>query len=1324
MVSTRGGARTGSDEPAETELKLRKKPVRKAAATTKTKAAPAAKTTRSKKIERGHEDEAADELQNDETTAASKVTRKARAKKDDVSTTTTTARTSKPAAATRARTAATNTASKGRPTRTANSDETATETPDLPPPTQPRAARATRATASTRATAAKEKVAPLSPKKITQVSKAPARSTRNTNAKASSGKEDGKAAAKGKPATRRRGVSDENADVPKLSPSTAEQQAEEVKPKQTLQSKPSARKPAAKAAPEPETIEVDNDTPMSTRPTTPADSPQPGHSDDENDGSEHGIEDVESDDGAEIEISADELCGPKTPMKRLSPRERSKYESAQKDRLAEDVPMKTPARRFQVLGSQGGTPQTQKPYCKPSLPMSEVRPMTVARACDRAMVFPKLQPLALPRALKEAEETADGETTITDMEPSEMSNDISEGGDEATQPVDSQHSLTPAQAAVSIDGNDDSYLEDCEDTPTDVTTVSIEKHDNIEIPFQMEGLSNTDVSVEVEDEDETENAKEDAPNETFGEFNNVTIPFEMKDLSIVDVDGEIEDEADHAGSEDPNETIVMDEPDIGNNLNSQIDASLESEESVIVRHDMAPQSDESFTCDDSMEDSLLPTTTPKPETIVWENLREDVTIPFNFDSILPASRTSSSHEPDEPLNLACEERATAEGGSEVMEGVADEPSMSDVDMDMTLANTQYQRQSFGDVRLSVDATVNLSDFLDMSSLAEQPGPKIPSQAIIDQEDVDMDGTQAETNEDDHSHDLPVVMSPQHSATPAKTPSTPARETMPALPSVPQQEPQQMPELNTPHYAMPTIAFRRKSLPAIVYHTPMKNGARPKTSDGASIARIANPFVNLSAAQDQSQQGMTPFRRRLSMAQGSGSDSRPQTPSVGTPAESASRKTPRSSGRASMAATPRTSQTLRTSQTPRRSHTPRTSSRLSVRPTPKERFPGLPPRQTYEELASTPTAKTPTQSVPSTAKSSIKERFPALPPAEQYEDLVKTPTSDHASEAASSTPQIDQLSTPAVQQKERYPGLPHRRTYEEHARTAVPASRFRTPSQSPAKRPVTVQKPASLRKVALRASGSHTPVKTPLRAPAMTPGQVPLTPHPGAPLKGVNAYVDIFLNDGSSANSTYIAVLHSLGAKTTKTFNDRVTHVVFKEGSPATMQRLRLHNKQVMDSGKGKPIFCVNGRWVNDSNSEGARMDEDDEAYAVDVDDQRASKRRRKSMEPTSLLNIGGNVVRDTSRKSSLGRSSLGRALKADSPSVESPSMSMSNDNAEKENSVDSSFGDESPATPAYLAAPDSLVQQTAPMNRVKKLDFDAQEQAKNRRLTFWDGGEF
>lgn len=1257
MVSTRGGARTGADEQVETELKLRKKPVRKAATTTKTaKAAPAAKTTRAKKIEPAHEDEDADELQEDEISTAPKVTRRGRAKKDDTKTTTAAAQ-SKPATTARAR--ATTTTKKAPATRTTKADKPEAFTPDLQPPAQSKPARATRATASTRATAAKERAPPLSPKKITQVSKAPARTNKATNSKPSTGKDGGKAAVKPRAATRRRIVSDENAGVPELRPSTPEkEQTEELDPKQTANGRSAAGKSPAKPVYEPETIEIDNDndTPMSTRPTTPADSPRLEPDEDHEDVSLQELDDADSDGGEEVEVSADELCGPKTPMKRLSPNERSKFASAQKGRYSEEVPMKTPARRFLVLGSQGGTPQTQKPYCKPSAPLSDVRPTTVARARDRAMVFPKLQPLTLPRALEELDESVDDESHAMSA------------GDE--------------QAAA-----------DEQDVPTE--DQSFNDEDSGDIAIHVESVPAEHVNHIVERD-------------------NVTIPFQMKDLSIVDVD-DTEGDAELAEEDDPDETIVMDDQDMGNIMESQLDASLGSEESVIVRHDMAAEAEESFACDESMEDIRIPTTTPKPETIMWENLREDITIPFNFDSVLSPSRAAALGNLDGPVSSVADELVEAQENSEAMVTDADDSITNEEKMDMTLANPQYQRQSFGDVRLSVDATVNLSDFLDMSSLTEQPFQALPPQAEVDNEDLEVGVLEADEGNDNGAlHEMTMPMSPQHLATPVKVPTTPAREILPALPDVPQQEPESMREPDTPHYAMPTIAFRRKSLPAIVYHTPVKNGSRPKTSDGASIARIAKPFAIMPPGQNSSQVDASPVRRRLSTAQAFGSMSRPQTPGVASPARLSSGKTPQTSGRKSVA------------------QTPRTSSRLSVRPTPKERFPGLPCRQTYEELASTPTGKTPRQSMPSAAKSSTKERFPALPPAEKYEDLVKTPASS-VKQATPATPQVEQHFTPPVevghdliQQEERYPGLPHRRTYEEHARTAMPTSRFRTPSQSPAKRPATVQRHASLRKVALKAStptGSRTPIKTPLRAPAMTPGQT-LTPHPGAPLRGVNAYVDVFLNDGSSANSTYIAVLHSLGAKTTKTFNDRVTHVVFKEGSPATLQRLRLHNKQVADSAKGKAIFCVNGRWVNDSNSEGARMDESDEAYAVDIEDQRASKRRRKSMEPTSLLNIGGNVVRDTNRKSSLGRSSLGRALKADSPSMDSPSMPMSIDVVEKENSVDISFGEDSPDTPAYLADPDSLVQQTAPMNRVRKLDFDAQEQAKNRRLTFWDGGEF
>ena len=312
-------------------------------------------------------------------------------------------------------------------------------------------------------------------------------------------------------------------------------------------------------------------------------------------------------------------------------------------------------------------------------------------------------------------------------------------------------------------------------------------------------------------------------------------------------------------------------------------------------------------------------------------------------------------------------------------------------------------------------------------------------------------------------------------------------------------------------------------------------------------------------------------------------------------------------------------------------------------------------------------------------------------------------------------EFDMQAAPSPQQAlpERFPGMPSRPTYEAH--TAMPATRFRTPSrQSPIKRPATTQKPTSLRKIALKAAS--TPMKAPLKAPAETPGQVPMTPHPSAPLRDVIALVDVYTHDGVCASQSFAMLLKRLGAKTTKTFNENVTHVVYKEGGPKVLSALRIHNKQVAESGKGREIFCVNSRWVNDCDTQGHRMPETDEEYAVELDDyQRTAKRRRKSMEPMSLLKTnGGNIIRD--RKSSAGRVSIGRAsMKGVFDSPEETSMFNV---ADKENSEDGS----EPATPAYLKEPSALIQQTVPAKKMHKLDFG--NDSKQRRLTFADGLEF
>jgi len=340
------------------------------------------------------------------------------------------------------------------------------------------------------------------------------------------------------------------------------------------------------------------------------------------------------------------------------------------------------------------------------------------------------------------------------------------------------------------------------------------------------------------------------------------------------------------------------------------------------------------------------------------------------------------------------------------------------------------------------------------------------------------------------------------------------------------------------------------------------------------------------------------------------------------------------------------------------------------------------------------------------------RFPRLPPKEAYEIPVDTKI-----EPQPTTPQA------------RFPRLPPKQTYNEHASTVIAPSRFRSPAHASPRRPATSQKPVNLRKVALKSAapgyGSHTPVKTPLKAPAETPGQVPMTPHPGAPLRGVVALVEVFTLDGASASAPFVSLLQRLGARTTKSWSERVTHVIFKDGSPTTLQRVRLNNKEVETTRKGFTIHCVNSRWVSDCDASGSRVDEDDDAYAVDVTEvPRGGNRRRKSMEPSALVNIGGNIVRD---RKSIGRQSIGRsAMRPDlldrqgEDDVEFTPVAKWNGLQDDEDFED----DESElSTPDYLAAPDKLVQMTAPSNRVRKLDLQ-KDAGKNRRMTsFWEGGE-
>ncbi|OQO12764.1 hypothetical protein B0A48_02228 [Cryoendolithus antarcticus] len=1069
---------------------------------------------------------------------------------------------------------------------------------------------------------------PLSPKKITQVNGTRSRGkTASTDATT-------KAQVKPKPqitarTTRRRNVSDENEDVLNLHPSIdLDSDAEIAEPVKPMLRPASPAKPSPQNRAEP--VE-ESEASMSSRPTTPSDSAAPvfrqpvDYTEDAVDGA---VSDVDEDEHVtHHSASEDELCGPKTPMKRaVGGNNVQFYNSAQKSRNA----------------------PTPLPSVACTVTARFISPVAEAQS----------SPAAMPR--HQSRDTA--EKAVAEHEMSESYDDTQVvGSDIGTmhhEPLCTHDD--PNETIVISDGEADSSLTTLSSTPQP----PVPTHDLYVAPSVPSSVSQT-----------------------------LSTPM----------------------------------------------ATYESDDSIMispVRAHSQPEYDEEDFEDASLEDDsevMVETSASlEPETIPWGNLRQDITIPVNFDLHFADVRSPAAQQSQNPHEESLD--------------------MSDMRPTRLVATNTYRTAS--PVR---DQTVNLNDFIDFGALAE-PTQRIelPLPAAVDyesgeeseeEEEVDWFAQEApvahpqDAEETEAEYDLDevtVVITRRVTSTPA--PAADESFINLSIKDVPQEveqpvnsyavydaapddteEPEESAgnmadaaeasEMSVPHYALPTVAFdaRRKSLPAFGQHTPVKPGSRPNTSDGASIARVARPF----------EQPWWTHSRRQSTSSGVAA-----TPMRLTAHKSTSTSTSDLRGDFS--------------------GTPSRIAQRSAQQTPRERFPRLAPQDDYERHAQTvagPTRyQTPVQKVTPRAATALRpkaivdqagsttrittpsatprSRYPRLAAKEVPKPALATPAQSASgtttltaqdprsiSTIAAATP-VPDVRAPAATPRQRFPRLAAKNSYSEHAATVSAVSRFRTPTQASPKRPSTTLRPQS------------TPIKTPLKpAGQATPARAAMTPHPSAPLRGAMILVEIFTLDGASASAPFIALLHRLGARTTKNWSERVTHVVFKDGSPTTMQRVRLHNKDVESTAKGTKVHCVNSRWVSDCESEGGRCDETDEAYAVDVTEvPRGGSRRRKSMEPSALINIGGNVVKD--RKSSLGgRSSVGRTSFGRSPlkalTFESPVKSA----VEKENVDESSLAEE-PATPAYLAAPDKLVQMTAPMKRVKKLELNA---GQGRRLTsLWD----
>ena len=400
MVATRRGARTGPADEVQTEdasLTLRKKPVRRATASTtaktaapapKTRATRATKATKAAEVVEPEQEDGEDELQITEEAPKPITTRATRAKKAETVAPEPTrkTRTTKPAPAPLPK----------RSTRTATAKpaEEQQETQQAPAAS----AKPTLVAKPARQTRAKTPAAqsPLSPKKITQVSRVRTRGANSTE------EEKAKPATKTRAAigtrqsrtTRKRAVSDENAEIAESKPAEVEDMQDAIAEIPSLPPKVvSPRKISAQK----ETADEDMDQ-MSSGETTPSEAPgasfeQPkDYSEDEKDAA-----DLEETDGeaetADNSASDDELCGPKTPMRRVQKSQPQSHKSTLKNTISNDpdVPLHTPPRRYGAHGATRATPQTQKPLNQPVVPESAMRPMTVARADNRPFVFRKLE---------------------------------------------------------------------------------------------------------------------------------------------------------------------------------------------------------------------------------------------------------------------------------------------------------------------------------------------------------------------------------------------------------------------------------------------------------------------------------------------------------------------------------------------------------------------------------------------------------------------------------------------------------------------------------------------------------------------------------------------------------------------------------------------------------------------------------------------------------------------------------------------------------------------------------------------------------------------
>ncbi|KAL8400728.1 hypothetical protein RB594_000943 [Gaeumannomyces avenae] len=146
----------------------------------------------------------------------------------------------------------------------------------------------------------------------------------------------------------------------------------------------------------------------------------------------------------------------------------------------------------------------------------------------------------------------------------------------------------------------------------------------------------------------------------------------------------------------------------------------------------------------------------------------------------------------------------------------------------------------------------------------------------------------------------------------------------------------------------------------------------------------------------------------------------------------------------------------------------------------------------------------------------------------------------------------------------------------------------------------------------------------------TPARTPRRDVNPALLRGAVVFVDVRTSEGADSSEIFVELLTQMGAVCLRSWDwipDEadsaskigITHVVFKDGSNQTLQKVRE---------SGGVVQCVGVSWVLDCERENEWLEEAPYCIDTSLTPRGGGGRRRKTMDPNAFSNINGSRNRD------------------------------------------------------------------------------------------------